>query len=272
MINKVAFVLLLTGLTAFTQNAQAGRRADDGTTRSLTRHAFRASRSITPNSLTPAGDNAGNAPYTPTHWQTGDNGGSGFGAWTLTSAGGGGSFIGASGQGPTPTFGLFGAAAGSSSADRPFTGALTTGQTFSIDLGNTASVATGQTLGLNLTSNGVVEFTLKFTGGGTTWQINDGGSDFGIAQNFASNTSLHFTFTYNGGNNYSYTFGSASGTGFTATNPLTNINGVRLFDGAQGAGENFGFNNLAIVPEPATVLLVGPALLGGMFFIRRRRA
>jgi hypothetical protein len=27
-----------------------------------------------------------------------------------------------------------------------------------------------------------------------------------------------------------------------------------------------------VVPEPATVLLVGPALLGGLFFIRRRRA
>ncbi len=271
MINKVAFVLLLAGLTAATQNAQAGRRADDRTNRSLTRHAFRASRSITPNSLTPAGDNAGNAPYSA-HWVTGDNGGSGFGAWTLTSAGGGGSFIGTTGQGLTPTFGLFGAAAGSSSADRPFTGALTGGQTFSIDLGNTATVATGQILGLNLTANGVVEFTLKFTGGGTTWQLNDGGADFGIAQSFASDTSLHFTFTYNGGNNYSYTFGSASGNGFNAANPLTNINGVRLFDGAQGAGENFGFNNLAIVPEPATILLVGPSLLAGMFFVRRRRA
>ncbi len=32
------------------------------------------------------------------------------------------------------------------------------------------------------------------------------------------------------------------------------------------------FNTTAAVPEPATVLLVGPALLGGMFFARRRRA
>ena len=32
------------------------------------------------------------------------------------------------------------------------------------------------------------------------------------------------------------------------------------------------FNTVAAVPEPATVLLLGPALLGGMFFVRRRRA
>ncbi len=32
------------------------------------------------------------------------------------------------------------------------------------------------------------------------------------------------------------------------------------------------FDTVAAVPEPATVLLLGPALLGGMFFVRRRRA
>lgn len=288
MINKVALAFLIVGLTALTQTANAGNRNDDDrrtftprshrndddgrkfTSQSRARHADLVGRNITPKSLVPSGDNAGNAPYAD-GWTTGDNGGTGFGAWTLTSAGGGGSFIGGTGQGASPSFGLFGGAGGSSSADRPFTGALTAGQTFSIDLGNTATVATGGEIGLNLTSGGVVKFTLKFVGGGSSWQLNDGGTDFGSGQSFAANTNLHFTLTYVGLNTYSYTFGLGSGTNFTSTN-VNSIDGLRLFSNLQGAGENFGANNLAIVPEPVTVLLVGPALLGGMFFIRRRRA
>jgi len=46
--------------------------------------------------------------------------------------------------------------------------------------------------------------------------------------------------------------------------------------GTQGSNPftqtSFGTFTTTAVPEPATVLLVGPALLGGMFFVRRRRA
>lgn len=48
-------------------------------------------------------------------------------------------------------------------------------------------------------------------------------------------------------------------------------------DGAGNFGRNdtlasFSTYTVAAVPEPATVLLLGPALLGGIFFVRRRRA
>jgi hypothetical protein len=44
---------------------------------------------------------------------------------------------------------------------------------------------------------------------------------------------------------------------------------------AEAGNQNLIIDNTTVtaaVPEPATVLLVGPALLGGMFFVRRRRA
>jgi hypothetical protein len=62
-----------------------------------------------------------------------------------------------------------------------------------------------------------------------------------------------------------------STTAFRSTEALagndTGTQGVNPF-----TQTSFGTFTTAAVPEPATVLLVGPALLGGMFFVRRRRA
>lgn len=207
-------------------------------------------------------------------WDSGDNGGSGFGTWTLNSGGGGGDYIGATGQGASPSFGLFsgGNAAGDfATAKRSFTGgALTAGQSFSIDLGNTGIDlgAPGQ-VGLNLQAGGVTVFALKFVGGGSNWLLNDGGSDFSAGQGFAANTSLNFLFTYEGGSNYSYSFGSGSGSNFTASNTISGIDGFELYSSRQGGGENFGANNISIVPEPSIALLGGLGLLG---LLQRRRA
>lgn len=216
-----------------------------------------------------ASDSAADSVYAD-GWDNGDNGGSGFGSWTLNAGGGGGDYIGGTGQG-NPSFGLFagGTAAGDfSTATRSFTGgALTTGQTFSIDLGNTGVSAGGQ-IGLNLQDGGVTVFELKFIGGGANWQLNDGGSDFSSGQGFAANTSLNFSFTYEGGSTYSYSFGSGSGTSFVASNTISGIDGFELYSSRQGSGENFGSNNMEIVPEPAIALLGSLGLLG---LLRRRR-
>jgi hypothetical protein len=222
---------------------------------------------------TVASDNASNAAYSD-GWATGDNGGTGFGTWTLTQSGGGnkGSYIGGTALGAT-TFGLFAAndSTAFSSADRPFTGgALASGQSFSVSVANT-SRNFGE-IGLQFLSGTTVRWTLKLVSGAATWRMNDGGSDFNIAQNFQANTALNLNFTYNGGNSYSYTFGSASGNNFVASSDLSNLTGVRFYNRDQGNGENFGFNDLSVVPEPSTYALLAITAVGfGAHVLRLRR-
>ena len=218
-----------------------------------------------------ASDNASNAAYAGPAWPNASNGGTGFGAWSFATTGGGGRYLGGTGLG-NPTFGLFAGGGGgnNSSATRPFTGALTAGQTFSIDLGHSNSIANGGEVGLNLLDGGSPVFTLKFVGGTSFWKLNDGGSDFDSTQGYAANTPLHFSFTYNGGSSYSYTFGSSSAVNSTASSTISNITAVKVFSNAQGGGENAGANNPSIVPEPSSL---GLALMSGigMLGLRRRR-
>ncbi|MFM8365733.1 MAG: PEP-CTERM sorting domain-containing protein [Verrucomicrobiota bacterium] len=218
-----------------------------------------------------ASDNGSNAAYSD-GWTTGDNGGTGFGAWTLNTGGAGfaGSYVGATGQGAN-SFGLYSGndATAFSNALRPFTGALNSGQTFNVNLGHTATI-NGE-LGLQLRNSGTPVIVLKFVTGQTNWQLWDGGSDFSAGQAYIANSSLTFSFTYNGGSSYSYTFGTGSGNNYLATNTISNINEVFFYDNNQGPDQNFGFNNLSVVPEPSTYALLGLGTAFGLWQLRRRK-
>jgi hypothetical protein len=217
-----------------------------------------------------AADNALDAAYSD-GWAAGDNGGTGFGAWTITD-GDGGHYVGGTGLSAGTDFGLFNTfTTTTTEAVRPFTGTLAANQTFSLDLGFTPYTS-GGSVGFNLRS-GTTELITLFTTGTGDWVLNDGGGNFSAGAAATGDSPYTFTFTYLGGNNYSFTLtGSAGGTNFSATSTLTSIDNVRFFNFNQGPDENFGFDNLAIVPEPSTLsLLAGPAILGVWFYVRRRR-
>lgn len=226
-----------------------------------------------------ASDNASTNNYPGGGWATGSNGGTGFGNWTLTSTPSGGfagSYIGGTPIGD-PSFGIF--SGGNTSATmlafRPFTGGgLTAGQSFGVTIGHTPTINNPGQIGLSLMSGGNARWTLKFVGGGTEWQLNDGGSDFGAGQAYAANTPLTLSFTYNGGSSYSYTFGTGSGNNFTASADISNLDGVQFFSVNQGADQNLGFNNLEVVPEPSTyaLLALSGIAFGGYVMRRRRRS
>jgi hypothetical protein len=204
-------------------------------------------------------------------WNSGSNGGFGFGAWTIND-GDGGHYIGSTGLGGN-TFGLFNTFTSTTTdAIRPFTGVLGAGDTFSIDLGFSTFAATGS-VGINLRS-GTNEVITLFTTGSGDWMLNDGAGNFSAGATATANSPYTFSLTYNGGSSYSFSLtGSPGGINFNSSNGgISSIDNVRFFNFNQGPGANFGFDNLSIVPEPSSLaLLAGPALLGAWFFVRRRR-
>ncbi len=213
--------------------------------------------------------------YTTATWTNGSNQGVGFAPWVFDggngTGGGFGTFVGNTGLSPS-SFGIFSFPADSGAfagVTRAFTGGpLVAGQTFSFTLGYTGIAANGS-VGFDLRSSTGVSLFSVTTNGVGDWQLNDGGSNFNSGAAAAANTPFVFSFTYNGGNTYSYTLGAGSGTGFIAANNLTDISQIRLFSFQQGGGENLGFDNLAVVPEPSTWVMVAGGL--GMLTLLRRR-
>ncbi|MFN6016565.1 MAG: PEP-CTERM sorting domain-containing protein [Verrucomicrobiota bacterium] len=205
------------------------------------------------------------------------NGGTGFGAWSGSATGNGGSYMNSSGLSASTSWGIYagGDTGNSYTVTRPFASALGIGETFTMDFGYT-DVATGGEIGINLFSGGAFRLGLKFIGGGSSWQLNDGGSDFSTGIPWAGGTpgtTLKYSFTRGNDNNYSINLlhgaGIYDGNNYTASSGNMSIDSVQIYSIAQGAGENVGFNNLAIVPEPSSLSLLA---LSGLALLRRRRA
>ncbi len=222
-----------------------------------------------------ASDDASQSAYDD-GWDAGDNGGSGFLPWSVVArendSGFGGGFISSNngavdiGTGPdNKAFGVYGNGGGVGQAIRPFDGALSVGQTFLISMDN-QGIDNGGTVGFGLqTSDGTNRLEFYFVGGESTYTVNNGdviSSDVGWTEgglNLAITLTGpdSFSLTINGGEPIIGALGGPSGSG---------ISQVRLFN-ANGGPDVF-FNNLAIVPEPASVALLG---LGAMVGLLRRR-
>jgi len=282
MIKK--FVVGTLAIAAVTFSAHAGAR------NRIASESGDGSVKFNPNSVlsltaTNGSDNAGNPAYSD-GWATGDNGGTGFQAWNLFTTGTdtsnfAGVFIGNSTTLATPgadinttgaSWGMFGTGTAASNAERSFDTPLDVGQTFSIDLA------------VNF-RNGFKGLDLR-DASGTIFNFNIGGDDYVVNGATTGNGSIGNTYSDNTAFNLSFTQTSASGGTWTITrsggvsdSDSGTYTGVatsfKLYVGGTGGGDanNLFANNATIVPEPSTLtLLAGPALLGGWFFLRRRRA
>jgi PEP-CTERM motif len=100
---------------------------------------------------------------------------------------------------------------------------------------------------------------LPLTAGGPVYTFSFDLSNIGLTPG----QSFNFVTTYLNGSN-----------GFLSNETLNGTTGLGATNVGDADATLSGFQTFstAAVPEPATVLLVGPALLGGMFFVRRRRA
>lgn len=218
-------------------------------------------------------DDASNSAYNP-NWETGDNGGSGFGAWTISAgSANNGVFVGASGGNggesslnidvSSKSWGLWAKNGATSEATRSLSSALAVGQTFILKMDN-GYVNSGASIGFGLRNGANDRFEFYFRGGQTIYEFRDNsGADQDTSIDYTAD-GLTISFQLTGANSYSL---DVNGGAYTHTGTLSgsgSIDALRFFNYQAGDGENFDlfFNQLQVVPEPANMALAG---FGGLF-------
>lgn len=241
-------------------------------------------------------DNASNSPYEPGNtWTTGQNGGSGFGAWILNGPGDanpshGGFFMGSSSgnaggvSGNIDTagvsWGMFANSGQLVEAFRPLTGgSLLVGQKITLSIDN-GFLNAGSSEGFGLqTSGGTNRLEFFFAGGSPSYSLTDGSGTNATGIGFTGN-GLSFAFTLTGTNTYSLDVTPNGGVTSTFSGTLagvagTGIDQLRFFDfnGGNGQGSDGDFFvNLLTVPEASPRIFFGAPALLGVFLLRRRRS
>ena len=210
-------------------------------------------------------------------WTSGSNGGTGFGAWSFTTSGGGfkGAYIGdpavkgVSGM-SSSSFGLYANGGGGASitASRSFGAALGVGDSFSFQWGFNWDSDFFGNKGFNLFA-GVDQVINVNNGGNALVTVNGTNTGFGFGTN-----AMTWTFTQTTATTVTVTANDRDGTGsYSAViNVSGALSGFSLYASNMGPGGNREpfFNNFAIntVPAPGALALLGVA---GIVGARRRR-
>jgi hypothetical protein len=234
-----------------------------------------------------ASDDASQAAYND-GWLVGDNGGTGFAAWsTVGGTGAAGTFI-ASGSGDSQinvggdAFGLFANSGGVSQAIRSFTNAINVTDTVSLAMDN-GFIDAGGTVGFGLqTSAGANLFEFFFVGGASSYQVNRAGGSTLTGASF-TNAGLNLSFTLTDADSFSFSIDRlADGVGTNVINVTGDlitagaISRIRLFNanaGFNGDHDAF-FNSFAVtaVPEASAFMCFGAVgVFAGLWRLRARR-
>jgi hypothetical protein len=232
-------------------------------------------------------DAASNSTY-DSGWTAGLNGGSGFGAWTLSPQpnGSAGFFVWDSTQNGTfPSGGIntggesLGFYGNGAAADgwRSFQGgALAVDQSFRIDFDN-GWIGGGTSVGWGLQNSSSQNlFEVWFTGGDSYYTINDF-SGAHASSNGWTDGGLRLQVTLKSSTNYNLSIiqGTATNTytGFLISQANQGIQQFHIWNGGAGSGQNFDayINSMSVIPEPGTMALMGLALAGMTMFFRHVR-
>ena len=249
------------------------------------------------NAATPGSDNAGDPIYGGSGAGSfnGKDGGTPatFGAWAVIANPSGttaaGSFIGdsttlASGNGggnintSGVSFGLFGHSGATAEATRFFDAPLLNGQSFTFQLA------------VNF-RNGNKGIDVRDANSNTIFNLNIGGDVYSVNNTPPGATTILFGNVYDPNTVFTVQLTQTDPTGgtwtITRSGGLTGTQssffdytgvaaGFHLYNAQTTGGgapeDNLFFNNPQVVPEPSTfALIAGPALLGALLYIRRRR-
>lgn len=239
-----------------------------------------------------ASDNASDPAYS-SGFATGTNGGTGFGAWTIAATSGGAFINGTSNDQtnlPAPVFNIWNDAGDAgvldtdvTTANRPFTGALSPGQSFSfsdvLHWGRSVTGGIASLLGWSLLdSSGHPVLDFHSGGGFDGYYLTDKNNsllqDTNVQYNYDSADQFKFTLNDASGDYTLTTTGaSVSGGSETITGQIDMSTGgpaeFLIYNNNGGTNSDLQFNNLAItVPEPA---VFATASVGLLALLRRRR-
>jgi len=215
-------------------------------------------------------------------WTNGANAGSGFGSWNLYTTGTAGNFLGSSvsqGFGNIDTdgqsFGMYGNPTGDNyfNAERSFSSALNTGDTFSINLA----------VAFRNGSKGISLFSGGFAPANEVWNFNVGGDNYtaggsNLGWAYSQTSVFNLLATQTSANTYSISLTRGGDLYTTNISGLGGLSGFRMYVGSTDAGNDL--NNLfanslqtTVVPEPTTyaMLALSAIALGGYTWRRRQR-
>jgi hypothetical protein len=232
-----------------------------------------------------ASDTASDPAYAGGNY-AGLNGGTGFGAWSVS--GSGGTFIGdSSNNGTSPSgnintslrsFGFYGGNGTpvGETAVRPLIGNLLVSQIIKADFDN-GFIDTGFADGISFGNASGARFTFQFPGGASTYQV-IGSTTQNTTHTFTAD-GMRTSFTLTGADTYSFTvtYNTGTPTSETFTGTLGGTSGsgidrITLFNNQNHGNPAWDAyaNSLSVTPEPGTLGLAGFAALG--LLARRRRA
>ena len=160
------------------------------------------------------------SPTNYTAWSNGVTGGTGFGAWSLTSSGNGGHFLAINpanmNVGSTNGFGLWANNGGISTATRNFNTPMAVGDSFALQFDNNW-VDDGSEVGFALAdNNGNTRFRFFFVGGSNSYNIRDLITNRNSGVAYTAN-GLNLTVTLTASNAYTLSTGTTNITGTLAS-------------------------------------------------------
>ncbi len=224
-----------------------------------------------------ASDNAGNSPYTVGSSFSGQNGGSGFGAWSVTNNSGGNFISSANWSSITPWFDIYNTGGNQTTATRALNSALSSGETLSFNL-VLNSDQTGGTVGFFLANSSNTGLFTYYQRGhvstaGYAVDANGTTSGIGVSYNYQSVDQMAFTLT--SATTYDFSVNNVLAHSGTISNSSGGISQLNFFDNNGGASSDVQFTDLSIasaVPLPASfgLVMVGGLGLVGMALSRRR--
>lgn len=230
-------------------------------------------------------DDASNSVYDT--WESGDNGGTGFGGWVLTSSTSSGTFVGSSQTNGAGTegnidiggrsWGLYANSGNTSDAVRTFSvgglnasNVLAPGESFQISFDT--GYIDGGTVGFALQNASFANrLEVYFVGGDPSYTVNVGGTPFSTGVGFSS-AGITIKYTQLASDGWTLDVGGTTIlSSTTAPVAASDISQVRLFNFNAGPGQSHDqyFNAMSVVPEPAAAAMMVAG--AGVLAFRRRR-